>query len=324
VSPASQRTGESVVPTKLTEAERFLLNEIRQGRSAAWTQLVERYQGRLLAFARSKVRDPNEAEDLLQETFISFLRAIGGFREQASLETYLFSILRRKIIDSFRGRGLNLCLLQDSVSGGGEDASADASDGIPGPDPTASWYARRDEDLELKREALASALGELIDDYKRSLNFRDLEIVEMLFYCQLRNKDIAQLAGVNVNHVAVIKHRCLKQIRDHLQRLLPAARDVADLFSGGEGPVPEAADAMLGEIWQEQRLSCPKRSTIGAYLLGTLDPPWNEYVAFHLDRLGCRFCRANLDDLKRQSETGPTTTVRDRILESTVGFLRKP
>jgi len=63
---------------------------------------------------------------------------------------------------------------------------------------------------------------------------------------------------------------------------------------------------------------------IGAYLLGTIDPPWQAYVAFHLDRLGCRFCRANLDDLRRQTAGEESRTLERQILQSTVGFLRRP
>jgi hypothetical protein len=87
--------------------------------------------------------------------------------------------------------------------------------------------------------------------------------------------------------------------------------------------LPEQFDAVLADIWQEQRLSCPKRSTIGAYMLGTLEPAWQDYVAFHLDKLGCQFCRANLADLQKQNQAGQSSVLRQKILNSTAGFLRK-
>jgi hypothetical protein len=76
-------------------------------------------------------------------------------------------------------------------------------------------------------------------------------------------------------------------------------------------------------VWAQGRLSCPKRNTIGAYLLGTLDEPWRDYVAFHLDQLGCRFCQANHDDLRRALDESESQAIRQRIMKSTVGFLRK-
>lgn len=304
----------------LTEAEQYLLDQIRQGRPQAWEQFVDRYQGRLEAFARSKLRTPADAEDLVQDAFMSFVKSLGAFRGQASLETYLFAILRRKIINWSRGRKSGICLLQDALPGGGQDDSGDAADRLAAPDQTASWYVRRDEEHERRHQALAQVMQELVDGFKQSLNFRDLKITEMLFYCRLRNKDIANIAGVRENHVAVTKHRYLKQLVERMTAVSGDSLSASDdSFLTAEG-----SDAMLCEIWQERRLSCLKRSTIGAYLLGTLEADWHDYVTFHLERLGCQFCLANLEDLRRQTTDDGTRRLRDRIMESTVGFLRKP
>jgi RNA polymerase sigma factor (sigma-70 family) len=301
--------------THFSRAEQFLIDQIRQGRSDAWTQLVDRYQGRLVAFARSRVRNDADAEDLVQETFLSFLKNVGSFRQRASIETFLFTILRRKVIDNYRGRkGLRACLIQDVMTGPGE-GSAETSPmaELAAPEATGSWYARRDEQHDLQRDALGEALRQVVGQLTGSLNFRDLKIVELLFYGQQRNKDIAELTGVTDNQVALIKHRCLKQVRSAIEGR-----------PGGQYAAPVADEAILTQVWEDLRLSCPKRSTIGALLLGTLEPDWADYVSFHLERLGCRFCQANYEDLQRQSaDSEAAGQVRDRILQSTVGFLRK-
>jgi len=293
----------------LSQADQYLLEQIRSGQSDAWSQLVGRYQGRLVAFARARLRNAADAEDLVQEAFLSFLKSVGNFRGEASLETYLFTILRRKIIDHLRGRRLNICLIQDLVRGGDDAAASSMLGQIPADQPAASWYVRRGEQHDRQRRELTDALTRLVSGMKQSLNFRDLKIVEMLLYCQLRNKDAAPLIHCSEKQIALIKHRCLKQVRQMV------SRSAADSMG-----VPEA---LITEIWEAQRLSCPKRSTIGAYLLGTLEGDWSDYVQFHIERLGCRFCRANLDDLKRQTADAGQSRLRDRILQSTVGFLRK-
>lgn len=296
--------------SELTQADRYLLAEIRRGGEDGWDQLVGRHQGRLLAFARGQVRDEAEAEDLVQETFLAFLQGLDRYREQAGIETYLFVILRRKIINWVRGRRTNICSLQDLVGAAGEETDMDPAARIPGAEPTASWYARRDETHDLQRTALSAALRKSIEHYKDSLSFRDLRIIEMIFYSQLRNKDVSATAGVSQQQVALIKHRFIKQVR---QRLGPGFPD---------GSSHEPPDALLSQIWQDGRMSCPKRSTVGAWLLGTLDPEWREYVRFHLERLGCAFCQANVEDLRRQErEAEHTRSFRNRIMESTVGFL---
>ena len=296
---------------ELNEAEKYLLEEIRKGSGDGWSQLVDRYQGRLRAFARSKLRGAADADDLVQDTFIAFLKGLPSFRGEASLETYLFTILRRRIVNAYRGKARHVSLLQDAWPSDVDESAYDPTEQLAARDPTASWYVRRDEDHALQHQALSAALTELIRSLTDSLNFRDLQIIEMLFYCNLRNKDIARCAGVTENHVALIKHRSIKKVQDHLGRDRGLAQATA-----------EPSDALLGEIWRGLRLSCLKRSTVGGYLLGTLDAAWHDYVEFHLETLGCAFCRANLEDLQRETADDSARTVRDRILQSTVGFLR--
>src|SRR6266571_2988000 len=103
---------------ELTQADRYLLDCVSRGDEAAWAQLVERYQGRLLAFARGRLARKDEAEDLVQDTFIAFLEGLSRFRENASVETFLFTILRHKIIDFFRGKQMRVCFLQEVMDGG--------------------------------------------------------------------------------------------------------------------------------------------------------------------------------------------------------------
>jgi len=301
--------------SEITQAEKYLLEQIRRGSAQAWAQLVERYQGRLLAFARSRLPQRADAEDILQDTFLSFLKGLANFRQEASLETYLFTILRRKIINTYRSKASrDTCLLQDLYQSavGADSTAGDPFAHFAAPDPTASWYVRRDEQHLLQQQALSEALRDLVNGFKKNLNFRDLKIVEMLFYCRLSNKDVADIAGLSDQNIAVIKHRCLKQVRDSIaHRHLSADLSLPDF------------ESLMNTVWQSQRLSCPKRSTIGAYLLKTLEKDWTDYVDFHLHRLGCHFCRAYLEDLKEKTAQKENTTLRRRIMESTVGFLHK-
>ena len=79
----------------------------------------------------------------------------------------------------------------------------------------------------------------------------------------------------------------------------------------------------LGEIWQRARLSCPTRTEMGGYLLGTLSPDAAAYIEFHLNTVGCRVCQANLQDLEEQSEKSDQVPGRRRrFFESSAGLLR--
>ncbi len=81
----------------------------------------------------------------------------------------------------------------------------------------------------------------------------------------------------------------------------------------------------VGEIWRRHRLSCPTRQQLGSYLLGAMMQEECDYIKFHLETVGCRYCQSNLEDLKRaQQETQSQTTIRRRkYFQSSAGYLRK-
>ena len=56
----------------------------------------------------------------------------------------------------------------------------------------------------------------------------------------------------------------------------------------------------LGEVWRRNRLSCASREQLGGYLLGILAPEEADYISFHLETIGCRYCLANADDLRAE------------------------
>jgi hypothetical protein len=87
----------------------------------------------------------------------------------------------------------------------------------------------------------------------------------------------------------------------------------------------DLGDHSLGAIWQRNRVTCADRSTLGAYLLGVLDDSARRYLDLHLNVVECRFCRANLDDmrLRRSEKNDETSARRRRYFESSVGRLKK-
>ncbi len=305
----------------ISSADQLLLDQIRQGDQQAWTDLVNRFQGRLYAFARSRVRDAEAAEDIIQETFIACLRGLKQFRGESGLETFLFTICRRKIIDRYRGRRVDICSPHQALSIAPTDEQQPGRSGINPAAPVtgASWYARNQERHDDQSDALADALGGLIAGYRDALDFQNLKTLELMFYCGASPTDIARLLDVPNPTIRTFRHRCIKRLRQHIADQLGSEQMQADADAWR---TDEQAEAMLRRVWQSGRLSCPKRSTIGAYHLGTLEPDWADYVDFHLDQLGCQYCRASLEDMRTRIEADQRQALVDRVLNSTVGFLK--
>lgn len=82
----------------------------------------------------------------------------------------------------------------------------------------------------------------------------------------------------------------------------------------------------VGEIWRRERLSCPTRHQLGSYLLGALATDLAQYVVFHLETVGCRYCAANLDDLRQSKQPSDPETAqrRQKFFQSSAGHIRKP
>ena len=80
----------------------------------------------------------------------------------------------------------------------------------------------------------------------------------------------------------------------------------------------------LGAIWRRHRLSCPTRQQLGSYLLEVLSADHADYVKFHLEVGGCRFCNANVEDLRQQhaaTDLEDSKTRRQKYFQSSAGYL---
>lgn len=62
------------------------------------------YRPDLVRFASIQLRDPAMAEDVVQETLIAVLQGHTTFANRSSVKTWVFSILKRKVIDALRAR----------------------------------------------------------------------------------------------------------------------------------------------------------------------------------------------------------------------------
>lgn len=89
----------------------------------------------------------------------------------------------------------------------------------------------------------------------------------------------------------------------------------------------------VGVIWRRSRLSCPSRDELGQYLLGVLETGQAEYIRFHLQEVGCRYCAANYDDLRSSGPFADQPTATDgsdqpatrrrRYFETSAGHLKR-
>src|SRR5918998_5318468 len=86
--------------SSLIDAE--LVRAAQEGSASALRLIVRRHNQRLYRVARAIVRDDSEAEDVMQEAYLSAFRSLATFRADASLATWLTRIVVNKAISHLR------------------------------------------------------------------------------------------------------------------------------------------------------------------------------------------------------------------------------
>jgi len=80
------------VPTGVDTGDLALVRRVQKGDKAAFDALVLKYQHKVLKLVQRYVRDPSEAEDVVQDAFIKAYRALPAFRGDSAFYTWLYRI----------------------------------------------------------------------------------------------------------------------------------------------------------------------------------------------------------------------------------------
>lgn len=197
----------------VSEIDSLLIQRIRRGDETAWRELIERYEGRLLAFVESRLRRRAISEDIVQDAFVGFLNSLPNYDGKRSLESYLFSICAYKLTDHLRreGRRPAVPLATGRESGGPWE--------IPGSARGASSIARSGERQQLEEKALAEALREQTQRWKERGDWTKLKCIELLFVGGWANKDVALALDISEQQVANFKFDFIARMRSTLRKL---------------------------------------------------------------------------------------------------------
>jgi RNA polymerase sigma-70 factor (ECF subfamily) len=193
-----------------SESDRLLVRQIRAGDERAWQQLIERYEGRLLAFAIRRLRDRATSEDIVQETMIGFLHSLANFDEKRELQTYLFTIAAYKITDHLRKLGRRPAIT-------GETAEERMQEEADSAQRVASSIARSRERRDIESTALARALGNLIDQWRDQGEFQRIQVLELLFVKGWQNKDAAKFLKISEQQIANIRFAAVKKVSEQIR-----------------------------------------------------------------------------------------------------------
>ncbi len=174
------------------------------------SQWVDRYGDLMYRYTLVRVKDPNSAEEIVQMTFFSALKSQGSFAGKSSEKSWLFGILKHKILDHFRefAKSRNMDLLDE-----------DGSDPLDNQfDSSGHWKKmpiRWSEDPEKAAEnsQLAKALSQCIDGL--SEKFRSIFVLKEID--GLSSEVICNEFNIKPTNLWVILHRTRSQLKKCLE-----------------------------------------------------------------------------------------------------------
>jgi RNA polymerase sigma-70 factor, ECF subfamily len=165
-----------------------------------WREAYDAHGSALFAFLRHRVKNRQDAEDLLQDVFIRVIKADSELREPARVKSYLFSTAYNLTINHFRRRKF------DDLSPNGDDPT-DPFELVPdeqrlAPDLEAEW-------MDLNEHVLSS-LETLNERYRTAFQYGVLE--------GRAYNEISRLTGWSDAQVKVNVHRARKAMIKDLQK----------------------------------------------------------------------------------------------------------
>jgi RNA polymerase sigma-70 factor (ECF subfamily) len=194
-----------------SEADILLVRQIRAGDARAWKTCIERFEGRLIAFVFSRLRDRPASEDVVQETFVGFLNALANFDESRPLEAFLFAIAAHKLTDHLRRKGRRPVLSESA-----DELDQNNEAGSRG--RRASSMMQSQERRRTEEDVLVGVLSQLVEEWTARGQYERLKCIELLFVKGLANNAAAAELGISEQDVANYKHAVVTRLKAAAER----------------------------------------------------------------------------------------------------------
>src|SRR5687768_16666889 len=187
-----------------------LVAGVLAGDREAFAAVYDRYGDRLYDFAHSMLRQREDAEDAVADSFVLVAERLGQLRDPDRLRPWLYAIVRSECLRRLKGR--------TRVAYGGEEQLVEMADTSITPDA----------------EAEQAMLRDLVWDASAGLADRDRAMLDLHLRQGLEGAELGEAMGVTANNAYVMLNRLRAQVERSLGALLIArlGRDDCDELDG--------------------------------------------------------------------------------------------
>jgi RNA polymerase sigma-70 factor (ECF subfamily) len=183
------------------------VEQARAGDSGAFRVLVERHSRNLFRLAYRMTGHQQDAEDVVQETFLRAYRQLSKFDDRASFGTWLYRIAANCSLDLIRGRKRRAAQTEPPQ----EDGAPDPVQSLPDPGPTPD------------RLALSGEVGERVTTVLNGLSEMERTAFVLRHYEGVCIEDIGRTLGVQPNAAKHSIFRAVQKLRRALEPMVSSA-----------------------------------------------------------------------------------------------------
>jgi RNA polymerase sigma-70 factor (ECF subfamily) len=187
-----------------------LVARLRAGDDKAFEELVRAYGGRMLSVARRLLRDPDDAQDAVQDAFLSAVRSLEKFEGSSRLSTWLHRIVVNAALMKLRTRRRKPeTSIEDLLPHFLEDGHQ--------ANPAVAWKLPADQAVERVQlgQLVRRSIDKLPETYRTVLVLRDVEDLDTV--------ETAEFLGIAPNAVKTRLHRARQALRTLLDAELRGA-----------------------------------------------------------------------------------------------------
>ena len=172
--------------TSITKTNDFSVDALRNGDRAEFARLVDTYSSPIYRLGLKMLGNEQDAEDILQNTFLNALTHLADFEGRSSLSTWLYRIAANEALMLIRKRKPNINI---------EDMQPEDADDVPLPETFVDWSVLPEKELLSgeSKKAIEAAVKKLPESLRMVFILRDVEDLSIK-----ETAEILNLTEVNV------------------------------------------------------------------------------------------------------------------------------
>ena len=203
-----------------------LIELFKSGCTLSFEELVQRYETKVHNLAMRLTRNAEDAEEVLQDVFVTVYRKIDGFEGKAKFSSWLYRITVNAAFMKLRKRRQDHSVSFDDMLPHLQNKSISNQNS----------YGACSDSLALNNEikqALESAIGRLPDEYRAVFVLRDID--------GLSNKEVGEILSLSIPAVKSRLHRSRLMLRKRLRRFYEDYSNDSKIVSYGPQMIQKAA-----------------------------------------------------------------------------------